>query len=259
MIEANLGGRLGNQMFQYSVARIIAEKNGYNFFVPDPKNPPYPYPDDPSHHISNFFPDIELGKNDGDIKRYHIENTSIQKFDPSIFDLLDYTKICGFWQSEKYLLGYEDKIKNWFKVEMDSDTKKMIKKFDINEYCYIHMRGGDYKDHGHWLLTEEYYSNAMSKIKEIKKDIKFLIITDDVESSKDIFPDIEIISNEMMVDFKMLYYSKYCIISNSTFSWWASWLSNKEISVAPNYWLNHNKPELGFYPIDIKSEKFIYV
>ena len=38
-----------------------------------------------------------------------------------------------------------------------------------------------------------------------------------------------------------------------------SWLSNKEISVAPNYWLNHNKPELGFYPIDIKSEKFIYV
>ena len=72
MIEANLGGRLGNQMFQYSVARIIAEKNGYNFFVPDPKNPPYPYPDDPSHHISNFFPDIELGKNDGDIKIYHI-------------------------------------------------------------------------------------------------------------------------------------------------------------------------------------------
>jgi hypothetical protein len=28
----------------------------------------------------------------------------------------------------------------------------------------------------------------------------------------------------MMVDFKILYFSKYTIITNSSFSWWASWL-----------------------------------
>jgi hypothetical protein len=34
----------------------------------------------------------------------------------------------------------------------------------------------------------------------------------------------------MMVDFKIL--SKYTIITNSSFSWWASWLSNdKEIVI----------------------------
>jgi hypothetical protein len=37
----------------------------------------------------------------------------------------------------------------------------------------------------------------------------------------------------MMVDFKILYFSKYTIITNSSFSWWASWLSNdKEIVIA---------------------------
>jgi hypothetical protein len=36
----------------------------------------------------------------------------------------------------------------------------------------------------------------------------------------------------MMVDFKILYFSKYTIITNSSFSW-ASWLSNdKEIVIA---------------------------
>ena len=63
----------------------------------------------------------------------------------------------------------------------------------------------------------------------------------------------------MMVDFEILYKSKINIIPNSTFSWWASWLDNKEMVVAPNNWWNYNKPELGFYPVDIKTEEFIYV
>jgi hypothetical protein len=62
-----------------------------------------------------------------------------------------------------------------------------------------------------------------------------------------------------MVDFKLMYNSKYCILSNSTFSWWSSWLTEKEISIAPNNWLNYNNPELGFHPIDIKTDKFLYV
>ena len=91
------------------------------------------------------------------------------------------------------------------------------------------------------------------------KNINFLIITDDIETCNKMFPDIESISNDMITDFKLLYYAIYSIISNSTFSWWAACLSNKSIVIAPNHWLNHNKPERGFYPVDIKSLKFKYV
>jgi hypothetical protein len=63
----------------------------------------------------------------------------------------------------------------------------------------------------------------------------------------------------MMVDFKILYFSKYTIITNSSFSW-ASWLSNdKEIVVLSNNWFNYNRPQFGFSPVDIKTKKFEYI
>ena len=38
MISTDLIGRMGNQMFQYSICRLIADQNGYNFHIP--KTPP---------------------------------------------------------------------------------------------------------------------------------------------------------------------------------------------------------------------------
>jgi hypothetical protein len=62
-----------------------------------------------------------------------------------------------------------------------------------------------------------------------------------------------------MVDFKLMYYSKYSIISSSSLAWWSNWLSDKEITIAPNNWLNYNKPGDGFYPVDIMVDKFTYI
>ena len=110
-----------------------------------------------------------------------------------------------------------------------------------------------------WLLPVEYYREAMEKIREEKKDIKFLIITDSVNDAKPYFDECEVISNDMMTDFSLLYHSKYCIITNSTFAWWGTWLSDKTITIAPDRWLNYNKQVSNFYPLDIKTEKFTYI
>jgi hypothetical protein len=99
----------------------------------------------------------------------------------------------------------------------------------------------------------------MDYIRNIKPDIKFLIVTDDIDESKKLFPDIDCVSHDMITDFSILLNSRYLIITNSTFSWWAAWLKNKDIVVSPNNWLNYNKPELGFFPVDIKTESFIYL
>lgn len=88
--------------------------------------------------------------------------------------------------------------------------------------------------------------------------MNFLVITDDTEAAGELF-DFDIVSNDIMVDFKLLYSSTFCIIPNSTFSWWASWLSEKKLIVAPDRWLNYNSPEARFYPSDIRTEKFIYI
>jgi hypothetical protein len=110
-----------------------------------------------------------------------------------------------------------------------------------------------------WLLPKEYYETAINKIKDLNNSLKFLVITDDVELASLCFNGIDIISNDIMVDFNLLYMSKFCIIPNSSFSWWAAWLSDKEKIIAPLGWINYNKQDGTFWPSDIKTNKFFYV
>jgi hypothetical protein len=253
MVTIELIGRLGNQMFQYAVCRTVAERNGYKFYIPNNKN---------SHqqNISEYF-NLDMGQIDGVIKNRFLEDHTKQNFDSKIYEISDFTSIWGFYQTEKYFIKNEIDVKNWFVITKDLMTESILLKYPVDKYCYIHFRGTDYKtwDGGKRFLPKKYFEDAISKMKSYNTNLNFLVVTDDEESAYEYFNGFEIISNEMMVDFKLIYFSKYCIIPNSTFSWWAAWLSEKELTIAPNNWLNYNKPEEGFYPIDIKSQKFKYV
>jgi len=250
MITVELRGRLGNQMFQYGITRIIAEKNNYNFYLTKEKN-------GNGQNISDYF-DLDMGINDGPIRNSYHENNN-QVYDLNLFNISNFTCLNGFFQTEKYFLGHEEKLKKWFNITKTDIVNEILEKYPTNEYCYIHFRGGDYKDMGDWLLPKNYYETAINKIKEYDNNLKFLIITDDIDFANQFFNDIDIISNDMMVDFSLLYHSKFCIIPNSSFSWWASWLSDKEKIIAPLGWINYNKQDGSFWPSDIKTNKFIYV
>ena len=77
--------------------------------------------------------------------------------------------------------------------------------------------------------------------------------------AKKFFPEDEVISNTMEIDFCLLTLYKYVIIPNSTFSWLAAWLNiNDPIVIAPNRWFNY-KTEGNFFPIWMETKKFIYV
>jgi hypothetical protein len=250
MISAEFKGRLGNQMFQYSVARVIAEKNGYNFYLRKEKN-------SNGQNISDYF-DLDMGVFDGPISNTYGENHD-QIYDPNIFNIPNFTILNGFFQTEKYFLGYEDKIKKWFDIKKTDEVNRLLEKYQIDEYCYIHFRGGDYKDMTNWLLPKKYYDTSINKIKEFNNNLKFLVITDDIDLAKEFFDGVDIISNDIMTDFSLLHFSKFCIIPNSSFSWWSCWLSEKIVTIAPLGWINYNKQDGTFWPLDIKTNKFIYV
>jgi hypothetical protein len=253
MLSIVLKGRMGNQMFQYSFCRIIAEKNNYRFYIPHET-----HISTSGQHIKDFFQDLDLGSKDGEIKYRIEENSDFQNFNPSYFKVENFTEFTGFFQSPKYFEGYKDSIKNWFITNTSVEVNQFLEKYDINKYCYIHVRGTDYK-YSDWFLPKKYYTDAINEMKRFVPNLSFVILTDDLESSKYMFPDIECFTHEdMMVDFQLLKMSKFNIIPNSTFSWWSCWLGDKEIVVAPNNWLNYNKPKLGFYPQDIKTESFLY-
>ena len=255
MISIFLNGRLGNQMFQYAICRIIAHINNYKFYIPRTGEP-----STEGIKLKDYFPSRDLGEEiEIDILHNFREDYTIQSFNPDLLKLSDNTKLFGFYQTPKYFEDYKEIVREWFKIDLDEKTKLILEKYPIDKYCYIHLRATDYKHHTHWYLDFEFYKKSIQYIKEKNPSISFLVITDDIEESKKIFPEFDCISNEMMVDFNLMLNSKFLIISNSTFSWWAAWLKDKEIIIAPDNWLNYNKPHLGFYPKDIKTKEFIYI
>jgi hypothetical protein len=254
MIKVELNGRLGNQMFQYSICRLIAHKNGFNFCIPSEGNP-----STNKVHIKNVFDNLDLGIEDSNNVNYFYEDDTTQVYNPNIFNTQNNTVLSGFFQTPKYFEGYEELVKSWFNIELNEKSKEILKKYNPEEYCYIHLRGLDYKNDTNWFLSIDYYQKSIDYIQNMYPNISFLIITDDINEAEKLFPNIKSISNDMITDFIILLNSNKLIISNSTFSWWAAWLKTKEIIIAPNNWLNYNKPELGFYPVDIKTNNFTYI
>lgn len=271
MISIYLNGRLGNQLFQYTFCRISALKNKCNFFIPSNKiesiefysqcnnklssNLSMSEETNPHYWTGEKLFNIDYGINDGNII------SSVVEID--IKNVTDGMLLVGFYQSDSYMVEYRDTIiDDWFKFN-DSvilESKGLLKQYNIDEYCYIHFRGTDYKTIPQFFLPIDYYVNAMNHIKNHKPDIKFLVITDDIDEGKKMFPDIEVISNTTEIDFYILSQSKFSIIPNSTFSWWSRWISkNNEMTIAPNKWFNYNSHENTFYPPKIKTSFFTYI
>jgi hypothetical protein len=105
--------------------------------------------------------------------------------------------------------------------------------------CGIHVRRGDYLKFPDIHPTQpiEYYNQAM----ELIPAKKFLIFSDDVSWCRQNFKgDRFTVTDEasMEVDFRMMTACNYFIIANSSFSWWAAWLSEHEdkVVVSPKKW-----------------------
>ena len=116
-----------------------------------------------------------------------------------------------------------------------------------NQNVVIHIRGGDFLSIEHLNICKfNYYKNSIEYA--LAKGFKtFLIIAEDQKYGKEMmrklknsFTNLQISilkSNSIKNDFNLIRSSKLAILSNSTFSWWASFLSitKKEFLVPYNF------------------------
>ncbi len=152
----------------------------------------------------------------------------------------------GYWQSEKYFYENRDLVKKEF-----LEYRKNIKNMYIGyETVAVHIRLGDYVDFpkskkNHFVCDFKWYLKAINYLNLKRKGLRFLIFTNDhIYLKKNfVFPkklDYKISSdkNEAHIDLLKMSYCKHYIISNSSFSWWASYLGedNESLVIAPKYW-----------------------
>jgi hypothetical protein len=136
----------------------------------------------------------------------------------------------------------------------------------------LHIRRGDYVklSRSFGLLATDYYLGALKELKERGHSWdEIWVFSDDVAEARKLLKPLE-------NDFRFRYVeppkgsnpleslvlfgrAKFGIIANSTFSWWASWLSqNNKITIAPNNWFNYNSGNT-FSPQGIKTSFFTYI
>ena len=278
MITTNLTGNLGNHMWQYSVCRIVAEKLGYEWGINF--SPTHDY-----HKGMNqmYFMDVDFGKPlEGSFKEFHEKWTihqgvgevvNITMMDDRVWSLEDNSRLMGHngafggvYQSENYFDGTEDKVRSWFKIkeEYSNSYDEKLKENNIildENTCVINFRGGEYRGIPNVVCRREYWRDSINHMLSLNPEMKFVVITDDPAFSNQFMPfEIPTYHFDIGLDFYIINKSKWLIISNSSFGWWASWLNltaNKIL--APKYWSSHNNSNGYWSTGDSYSKPFSYV
>lgn len=127
-------------------------------------------------------------------------------------------------QSEEYFKEYADEIKLLYGQDIEPISQ-----------VAIHVRRGDYVNNPFYvdLMTTGYYERAMA----LFPNESFLVFSDDIEWCKEqeIFKGCEFIHGTEIEDLNMMAGCKGIIMANSSFSWWAAYLSKGKV-IAPKEW-----------------------
>jgi hypothetical protein len=165
----------------------------------------------------------------------------------------------GNWQSEKYFMQIENKIRNAFVFKnIDTKNNEIALKMANSISVALHIRRGDYLGNSIYsgVCTEDYYTKAiellLNKINN-QGNIRFYVFSDDKEFSNKFIAKLKIPAdlieinkgNESYKDLWLMTQCKHNIIANSSFSWWGAWLNNNpdKIIIAPQIWFNESNED----------------
>lgn len=197
-------------------------------------------------------------------RKYYLEYTRAWR-DPGT--LLKYTYYNGYWQSWKYLIGIEKKLKEelGLKNKIGKKSSNAIKEYSNMNSVMVGIRRGDYlQESKHYgIFNQDYYNFCMDFISNRINNPVFVIFSNDIEWVKKHidFGQHSIIYREKEMqdsdaeELMVMATCKHFIIVNSTYQWWGAWLSQNsdKLVIAPCKWFADNKP------IDIIPPEWIQV
>lgn len=156
----------------------------------------------------------------------------------------------GWFMSEKYFHEIAPTIKKELRVkEVSSDAVRLLadRMNHENSVC-VHIRRGDYIGHPRFdVCTEAYYRRAVALIRErVEKPVLYVFSNSPMEldwirANYAFLEDAHFVKEgkDELDDLYLMYHCRHHIISNSTFSWWGSYLKLREgLTICPERWLN---------------------
>ncbi len=161
----------------------------------------------------------------------------------------------AFFQSEQYFAepNMQNVLQHDFSLAhpVAEENRQMIHQMESSESVCVAVRLGEYVKHPvHQVCTPEYYKKAIAIVREKKPNCKIFLFSDDIPMAMNMLG----MNSEQVVceagtatAAETLFTMAHCknfIISNSSFNWWAQYLSNSKnkIVIAPSRWYNTDVP-----------------
>jgi hypothetical protein len=236
-------GGLGNQLFQIAAAYAHAKRRGAALQLSGDVDFGQGRPSYFTTFLHQCRQYISPAPNVPTVHEPHFHYAPIPPNAQSIF---------GYYQSSRYFADVSGNVKALF------DPHPIIKSVTASKYgvylttearrktIIMHVRRGDYmipsKKDLHGILTPLYYRAAMAWHRDrLGSEAQFLIFSDDTEYCKATYGNETGVTcidepNECVAMHFMSQF-QYYILSNSSFSWWATYLGAETITaVAPDRW-----------------------
>jgi len=249
MVISYLKGGLGNFLFQIAHGYSLSLDNNVSFGID--LNKIWVVHTHWSEYMNNIFRNVPTITSPNQIHNYRYESLTYKPtpYTQNIF--LD-----GYFQSEKYFIHNKQKILDLFKIDETTLEYLNSKYPDImnsDNTCGIHVRRGDFLRIDFYnKLNMDYYNKAIDMV---GRDKHFIIFSNDIPWCKENFKDINATFIEGEKDYVDMYLMSLCkdnITSNSTFSWWGSYINpnpNKKI-FTPRTWFIHTHSNEDLLPLE---------
>ncbi|EKO3971242.1 alpha-1,2-fucosyltransferase [Vibrio fluvialis] len=281
MVIVKITGGLGNQLFQYATGKALAKKLSCELALDLSF---YPTQTLRKYELDKFnieariatTKEITLAGGGNDVvsrlmrkfgltsvifPQYIKERESIK-----YVDKIDQCKsgafLDGYWQNPRYFSQIKSELVQDFLPKAPLSAPALAWKTHIEQSSTpvsLHVRRGDYVDNAHTNSVHgtcglDYYRAAVNKVLETVENPTFYVFSDDIEWCKENLGSLGQLvyiddTQSAIDDLMLMSFCQHHIIANSTFSWWAAWLGDDGLTIAPENWfVSLERNNTGIYP-----------
>jgi len=267
-VVVKFSGRLGNNLFQYALGRIVARELGLALECRSPVSRPWQLSgvdldvgeSSTLSALGSYFPNapLRMPGSSIDTPQEWFETDPASEWDGQTIDLneicrnrtLRQISLAGWFQRFEYYAPHQDSIRQWLR------TPVLPHGFIIgkNDVMISVRRGADYGMKS-WVLPLSYYAEALSSL---RNSSQIYVCGIGIDQNLRSF-----LAERRPIYFEGSAIEQFCfsklfhrmILSNSTFSWWSAFLSEAEEIVAPRSATGNLYAFTGFPGVDLHMRK----
>jgi hypothetical protein len=158
----------------------------------------------------------------------------------------------GYWQDERYFCRIRSLLQVEFQPRPSLADADWLAEITSSESVCLHVRRGDYvtlpsASQYHGCCSLDYYRSAMELVAMRVRSPKFFVFSDDpVWAERNLPRSFGLrhvsmgVSRTATEELQLMSRCRHHIIANSSFSWWSAWLGETPggVVVAPDPWFS---------------------